>query len=204
MKERVKQEVKYYVELNNEKWGIFCGVVVGSIVGGYVEKNYLPEAAMADTFVKLVLQSSTVPATAGLFAALFSYVGKGVDIVLHDQTLLRWIVNKINYCRNSVLDSRDEQAFFMNGDRYRRRNEPEKGTLVLRHVDSEMTETLTPGSSNDSSPREAPSIMKTKGYQSGDMISVTIESNSGGSTSDAEEAITPVTSKDRNKKRCCC
>lgn len=198
MRERFFKEVNHYVKLNNEKWGVICGAVLGSIVGVYVEKNYVAPKEIEDLFIKLLLLGSTVPATAGLFSVLFSNTGKFLDVVFHNTTILNWLAQKISYCRDSILDARDEELFFTEGLRYNRRTPTEHGALILRHVDSELSDVK--GSSNEPSPR---AVMKTSGYQSASsFIDVTLS----GSSSGAEEAVTPVNSRERkiNNRKCCC
>lgn len=199
MRERFFKEVNHYVKLNNEKWGVICGAVLGSIVGVYVEKNYVAPKEIEDLFIKLLLLGSTVPATAGLFSVLFSNTGKFLDVVFHNTTILNWLAQKISYCRDSILDARDEELFFTEGLRYNRRTPTEDGALILRHVDSELSDVR--GSSNEPSPR---AVMKTAGYQS---ASSYIEVTLSRSNSSAEEDRSPVNSKgvsERSKRKCCC
>lgn len=155
MKEKLKQEAVYYLKLNNEKWGCITGAVLGLSVGIYVVASGELTGVFANQALELLVKITAIPASTGLFSTFFKNTGAAVDVITHEATALSWVGDRVHYCVNAYKDRRDQNRFFMDGAPYRRRNRPEEGSMVLRHLSSEISDghTIAGTSSEDSSPR---------------------------------------------------
>ncbi len=106
--------VRRVANFTNKQWGEVSGLVIGFAMGIYCLANFQDELKISDTFLKVFIEATGIPLSAGALALAFGAAGAGVDDITDNTTIVSFIYNK-----RSVYE--EAKAFF----------------LRLRHADSD-------------------------------------------------------------------
>ena len=106
MRETLKNEAKRYVKLSNEDWGKVSGLLLGTAAGIYAVVRYTSTFDISDPVIKIALNATIIPLTAGLAAHALASAGAAIDVVANRNTILNWAF----YKTSQILEERDVQA----------------------------------------------------------------------------------------------
>ena len=105
MIEFFKKEGKKYATLTHEEWGAVNGMIMGLALGIFVvtQDNYfsvdwpfIGKLNFNNDFFDLMMKITIAPLSSGLFAALFSKMGHGIDVVTNKETMISLIYKTFN------------------------------------------------------------------------------------------------------------